>query len=55
MTEVKSMGISKTMFIVGLITAILASSLISAVVMTARASVCSSRSKLHKLLKVNQA
>jgi hypothetical protein len=34
MTEAKSMGISKTMFIVGLIAAILASSLISAVIVT---------------------
>jgi hypothetical protein len=34
MTEAKSVGISKTMFIVGLIAAILASSLISAVIVT---------------------
>ena len=34
MTEVKSVGISKTVFIVGLIAAILASSLISAVIVT---------------------
>jgi len=34
MTEVKSIGISKTMFVVGIIAAILASSLISAVIVT---------------------
>jgi hypothetical protein len=34
MTEAKSMGISKTMFVVGLIAAILASSLVSAAIMT---------------------
>jgi hypothetical protein len=34
MTEVKNMGISKTMFVIGLIVAILASSIISAIIVT---------------------